>query len=245
MRLISAVAVAAATLFVSSAAGAVTLYSNNFDAENGGNTQLNYGTAIGSFNGLTVSNGTVDLIKNLAFAIDCAGGSGSCVDLDGSTPTLRAGELSTGFYNFNAGDSVTFSFDLSGNQRVRGSDNFYAGFTFGGATLLTSYNLGGAWGPVNVLNNVTRTGISTSSSILGNAFTHYSINFVAGQAGSVSAQLGDPTNPGDKFGPIADNLSLDLTPGRGGVPEPATWAMMILGFGAAGSMIRRRKALTA
>lgn len=30
--------------------------------------------------------------------------------------------------------------------------------------------------------------------------------------------------------------------GRGGVPEPATWGMMILGFGAAGSMIRRRRA---
>jgi hypothetical protein len=31
----------------------------------------------------------------------------------------------------------------------------------------------------------------------------------------------------------------------GGVPEPATWAMMILGFGAAGSMIRRRRTVTA
>ena len=30
-----------------------------------------------------------------------------------------------------------------------------------------------------------------------------------------------------------------------GVPEPATWAMMIIGFGAAGSMIRRRKAAVA
>ncbi len=30
-----------------------------------------------------------------------------------------------------------------------------------------------------------------------------------------------------------------------GVPEPATWAMMIIGFGAAGSMIRRRNALAA
>ena len=30
-----------------------------------------------------------------------------------------------------------------------------------------------------------------------------------------------------------------------GVPEPSTWAMMIIGFGAAGSMIRRRKAVTA
>jgi hypothetical protein len=31
----------------------------------------------------------------------------------------------------------------------------------------------------------------------------------------------------------------------GGVPEPATWAMMILGFGAAGTMIGRRRAVVA
>ena len=34
--------------------------------------------------------------------------------------------------------------------------------------------------------------------------------------------------------------------GRGGaVPEPASWGLMILGFGAAGSMIRRRRSLAA
>jgi len=34
-------------------------------------------------------------------------------------------------------------------------------------------------------------------------------------------------------------------PDETGVPEPATWAMMILGFGAAGSMLRRRRSVTA
>jgi hypothetical protein len=29
--------------------------------------------------------------------------------------------------------------------------------------------------------------------------------------------------------------------GQGGVPEPATWAMMIIGFGGVGAMIRRRR----
>ncbi|HYF29464.1 MAG TPA: PEPxxWA-CTERM sorting domain-containing protein, partial [Candidatus Paceibacterota bacterium] len=29
--------------------------------------------------------------------------------------------------------------------------------------------------------------------------------------------------------------------GAGAVPEPATWAMMILGFGAVGSLVRRRR----
>jgi hypothetical protein len=31
----------------------------------------------------------------------------------------------------------------------------------------------------------------------------------------------------------------------GGVPEPSSWALMILGFGAAGAMLRRRKLVTA
>jgi hypothetical protein len=35
--------------------------------------------------------------------------------------------------------------------------------------------------------------------------------------------------------------NLEAITGGAVVPEPATWAMMIIGFGAAGSMIRRRK----
>ena len=31
----------------------------------------------------------------------------------------------------------------------------------------------------------------------------------------------------------------------GGIPEPATWGLMILGFGAAGSVLRRRRTVTA
>jgi len=33
--------------------------------------------------------------------------------------------------------------------------------------------------------------------------------------------------------------------GGAAVPEPATWAMMIVGFGAAGAMMRRRRAVLA
>ena len=32
---------------------------------------------------------------------------------------------------------------------------------------------------------------------------------------------------------------------HGAIPEPATWAMMVIGFGATESMIRRRKAVVA
>ena len=46
-------------------------------------------------------------------------------------------------------------------------------------------------------------------------------------------------------GPVGFTLSVTPDPRGGGVPEPATWAMMIIGFGAAGSMIRRRKVVAA
>jgi hypothetical protein len=39
----------------------------------------------------------------------------------------------------------------------------------------------------------------------------------------------------DSFGGYVDNISLS------GVPEPATWALMILGFGAVGGAMRRRR----
>ena len=40
--------------------------------------------------------------------------------------------------------------------------------------------------------------------------------------------------------PIIDNVTIST-----GVPEPMTWALMILGFGGAGAMLRRRGALAA
>ena len=39
--------------------------------------------------------------------------------------------------------------------------------------------------------------------------------------------------------------SLQFTEQAGVVPEPATWAMMIMGFGAAGAMMRQRRRLAA
>lgn len=46
-------------------------------------------------------------------------------------------------------------------------------------------------------------------------------------------------NQGDNFGDIA--VSLRVGPGTPGIPEPATWALMIAGFGLLGFAARRRR----
>ncbi len=67
--------------------------------------------------------------------------------------------------------------------------------------------------------------------------------------GTVALNLGDTL--AFKFTRIPDGYSdatiaVSAIGGRGGaVPEPATWAMMIAGFGLAGATLRRRRAILA
>lgn len=107
-------AAVAALVGMASAAQATVLLTENFDAENGGASQLNYA----SFSSFDVVSGSVDLIRSGSFNMHCV--SGSCVDLDGSTTaggTLRSKtrfDLAPGTY--------TLSFELSGNQRASDAD---------------------------------------------------------------------------------------------------------------------------
>lgn len=52
-------------------------------------------------------------------------------------------------------------------------------------------------------------------------------------------------NRGENFGlfPTLDTLAYGYAPTRnGGVPEPGAWALMLLGFGGLGTMLRRKRA---
>ena len=49
------------------------------------------------------------------------------------------------------------------------------------------------------------------------------------------------TTPGQKYGAVVDAQFELLSESVSAVPEPATWAMMITGFGLAGTAIRRRR----
>lgn len=217
--------VAIAALALAGSANAAVLFADNFDAQT---TGLN-----ATLVGWTVS-GKVDVVNDGTFSIDC---SGKCVDLDG---TAGPGSILSNQINFLAGRLVTVSFDVSGNQRDGKFDDFVA------STIFTPTN--GGWaglvsGPaafsegamLDMLN-----GTPFMESIGGDrGFVTYSYQFIANVSGSF--QLGFGTLSGDNIGPIVDNVLVT----QAGVPEPATWAMLIAGFGIVGATMRRRRAIAA
>lgn len=234
------------SLAFASPALATTVFSDNFDAENSGNTATNY-TGFANFDvvadsGTVVANTpSVDLLRQPnGFGLTCAGGAGSsCVDLDGSTN--NGGRLITkNAFSFNAGDMVSLFIDVSGSQRGS-AENFGMGFiSSGGSILFNNYFATfpgiGMSGP----NNFNTTGVFTFSNAIPSnlGYSTFNVRFTAGNAGSLRAFAQTTSN--DNIGPIIDNFRLDIT----AVPEPASWALMIVGFGLVGSAMRRRKPLT-
>ena len=226
MRFVSSV-LALGALSLAAPASAAVVFSDTFDAENGGNSALNYS---GFANFLVVGN--VDVVKSGDYGITC---SGSCVDLDGSTGPGVISSLAS--FAFNAGDKVRLSFDLGGNQRNADFDGFFAGFDFGSSETLIDYGFNFGGGDVIVLPTYTWSGISTGSGIAANTpFSTYSIFFTAGSAGALTFSIG--TNSADNVGPLLDKVALSID--KAAVPEPAAWAMMLAGFGLVGSAMRRR-----
>lgn len=71
----------------------------------------------------------------------------------------------------------------------------------------------------------------------------YDLSFAVGAPGTTTKiefiSLATQAVNDESFG--IDNILVTGTSTDGGIPEPATWALMVLGFGAAGSILRRRR----
>lgn len=108
------VAIAALVAAAALPAHAAILYSNDFNSENGGVPQLNY-------TGLPINlgGGSIDLVADNTFGIRCAGNTGLCIDLDGTSG--NAADITTDGILLEAGDYIA-RFDMSGNQRGGASD---------------------------------------------------------------------------------------------------------------------------
>jgi hypothetical protein len=176
------------------AAAATTVFSETFDAENGGATKLNHA----AFSQFTVSDGTLDLIASGGYGLSCVGGTGSCIDLDGST--RNAGRLTSAPISFLSGVNYTLSFAISGNQRGGASDRLVFGVT-GGFLADETINLSPGAGFQTIMRSFTGTS-GTPASIF---FDH---------AG------------GDNIGMILDNVTVTSS-GPTPIPVPTALPLLV------------------
>ena len=98
----------AVLLSAAGAANAVTVFSDNFNADV---TRRNTVSFLG---GWSVASGTVDIIGSSPLLFDLIPGNGNYIDLDGST--FNAGVFSKAL-QLTGGVTYTASFDLAGSQR--------------------------------------------------------------------------------------------------------------------------------
>jgi PEP-CTERM motif len=223
-----------ASLALAAPASATVVFTDNFDTEDDGpatgGSSINY-TGFANWS----VEGKVDVVQSGDFGITCPG---KCVDLDGSPGP--GGIQSLPSFSFNAGDIITFSLDLSGNQRGGGSDPFQAGWRSQGGAI--AYNnvqlLSAAFGNSSFGSFLQNDLVGSGGLAPGVPFGNFTLQFTAGNSGSFKLFLG--TASADNVGPLVDNVSLDIA----AVPEPASWALMIAGFGLVGGALRSRKPLT-
>jgi hypothetical protein len=223
---------ALASLLATSGAQAQVLLTDSFDAENGGNSALNYS----GFANWSVS-GQVDLVKSGDFGITCQGGTGACVDLDGSA---GPGRIATkNLFSFAAGDRVRLQFGQSGNQRVAGFDHFEVAAEFLSLTDLRgwSWNVGGFVASLGPVSRIIGVVASNNAYMWNSAWSTGFLEFDAASAGSVRFSFF--TKSADNAGPIVDNMLVTQTPATV-VPEPSTYALISTGL-AGLAVIRHRR----
>ncbi len=90
-------------------------------------------------------------------------------------------------------------------------------------------------GPVTASDRTNLTGLQARNTT----------GFIPVGTRSIEFQLVATRDQGTANDGYADNLSFVATQGIGAVPEPSTWAMMILGFAGVGFMAYRRKSKSA
>lgn len=197
------------------AAGGAVTLTNNAGGVLGAN-----GITFAANGGPTVSGlGTLDAYTlEIGFSIDNTNGYRKLVDYSNGT-------LDSGLYNYNG---VFRLYPLGSG-----------GVTITPGTQLTLKVVRDASQLFTVYANDTEQFHLTDSGNLTR------INSVLKLFQDDSATSGEASSGFVDFVRIADGGGFTEVGGGGAVPEPATWALMIGGFGGAGAMLRRRRASAA
>ena len=220
---LAAAALSAACLVASSASAAAVVFSQTFDLT----------TAIVTATSVTSNNNT------------------------GFTPTLSNGSPFTAIAN---GDSFDYTVTFKSGQGVlfTGPSGDFGLFQIGLITPNFGTLLNGNAGSTLRLFDTTGATIttlhvngftSTQPKVLGDTFGPIGVP-VSGALGGL--EFFNPSVSGLDASPFFNSSVVSLTATSGGLqvvsvavnaPEPAAWALMVIGFGAAGATLRRRRAL--
>jgi PEP-CTERM motif len=158
----------------------------------------------------------------------CASPAAAAVKYDFVATSSYGG--ASGSFSFTTADYINSA--SSSGTYIAIADLTSCSVTFGGGTCGTQL----------LLNNASQFTAQPADAIsfgtaLGRGAAYYFADGALTREGSYSSLL---------FGSAqAATLRVSLVPTGGAVPEPATWAMMLVGFGAMGTAIRRRRSTVA
>ena len=218
--------IAAATLLTASAASAALI----------GDFQLNNSLANGVGGGVTLSNNGATLgVSGLTFGAN-------------QGPTISGlGILSV--YTLE----TQFSFDsVSGYRKIADFYNLTSDTGFYVLSQSLNFYATAFINPQNInagdliTVKLTRDASNDVSGYLNNVqqFTFNDSGNLAVIQNNLNLFRDDfPTGQREASSGFVNYITLDGTVDAGAVPEPSAWALMILGFGSAGAMIRRRRSL--
>jgi hypothetical protein len=200
-------------------------------------------TAVYSAN--LVANGSFETLPSGGLPFGCGTGCSYSVDTipgwvnAGNSGQFQPGSSSGNFTYFNSvPDGLTVAYSNGGPiSQVIGVL----------AVAGTTYNLSVDFG---LRHDQPNPGSATLSLFSGNAlatgiaptagnWSTYTASYTATAADAgkaITVTLNSPGVQGDW-----DNVILTAVPGAGAVPEPASWALMLTGFGLAGATMRRRR----
>ncbi|WP_293900951.1 PEPxxWA-CTERM sorting domain-containing protein [Phenylobacterium sp.] len=194
----------------------------------------------------------------LAVATAAAAQAATLYDAPGATAELPTNSSYSATFNGPAGPA-SLSFVLNGYASLDGQNWYEDDFNLslnGASVIKGTFNLGGGGNDLVFL----APGAATLDNVSGNgtavtwAGGHVNIttplNLIAGANtltfayNSLGAGHAGFQGTGDEgWGVQAIKVTSDGRGPTGGVPEPASWALMILGFGALGTMVRRQRAM--
>ncbi|MHA6723487.1 PEPxxWA-CTERM sorting domain-containing protein [Sphingomonas sp. RS2018] len=203
------------------AAGTVTGWTSTSTAETRAAGGYGYNLLVNSANTTANAAGRYSYTNQeyLVSAPTGTSGRGNFVVLDGDT-TAR-GVLSQTLTGLIAGNTYTLSFDWAAGQLASRT---------GATTESLTYSFGGQAFTTNTVN--TPSGGSAPWATVTRSFQ-------ATGATQTLSFLSNGTPNGLPPVALLDNVSVTAA-----VPEPATWGMMIVGFGAMGAQLRRRRTAT-